>query len=111
MAAWIRLKASRHGRFQSGTVPLFKSIKIKRSIDVDLASELKVEEKTIVCTNCGNPFVLTVSEQERFAALRFNQPKRCRECRKKGLKPEPSGHEVKSKQKRRQPRHQWEYID
>ena len=70
-----------------------------------------MKEKTITCTNCGNPFLFTVSEQERFAALGFNEPQRCRECRKNRLKPEPSSHEVKSKQKRRQSRHQWEYID
>ncbi|MDH3964148.1 MAG: zinc-ribbon domain-containing protein, partial [Deltaproteobacteria bacterium] len=57
-----------------------------------------MKEKTITCTNCGNPFLFTVSEQERFAALGFNEPQRCRECRKNRLKPEPSSHEVKSKQ-------------
>ena len=70
-----------------------------------------MEEKTIICTNCGNPFEFTVSEQERFAALGFTEPKRCRDCRKNRLKPEPSSHGVKFKDKRRQPRHQWEYLD
>ena len=70
-----------------------------------------MKEKKIICTNCGNPFVFTVSEQERFAALGFNEPQRCRECRKSRLKSEPSRREVKPKRKRRQPRHEWEYID
>lgn len=69
-----------------------------------------MEEKTITCTNCGNPFVFTVSEQERFAALGFNKPRRCRQCRRKKLKPEPSRYEGKHKNKRRQPKHQWEYV-
>ena len=70
-----------------------------------------MEEKTIICTNCGSPFVFTLSEQERFAVLGFTEPKRCRECRKNRLKPEPSRHEVKSKHKRRQPKHQWESTE
>jgi hypothetical protein len=70
-----------------------------------------MEEKTIVCINCGNHFVFTVSEQERFVVLGFSEPKRCQECRKNRLKPEPSRHEMKFKDKRRQARHQWESID
>jgi hypothetical protein len=70
-----------------------------------------VEEKTIICVNCGNSFVFTVSEQKRFITLGFDEPKRCRDCRKNRLKPEPSHHEVKFKNKRRQPRHQWESND
>ena len=69
-----------------------------------------MEEKTITCTNCGNEFLFAVSEQERFAVLGFNEPKRCRQCRRKKLKPETSRYELKLKNKRRQPRHQWEYI-
>ena len=70
-----------------------------------------MKDKTRTCTNCGNPFVFTLSEQERFVVLGFSEPKRCRECRKKGLKSEASPREVKAKHKRRQPRHQWQYID
>ena len=70
-----------------------------------------MEGKKIVCTKCDNPFVFTLSEQERFVVLGFTEPKRCRECRKNRLKPEPSRYEVKSKQKRRQSRHQWESVD
>lgn len=70
-----------------------------------------MEEKTIICTYCGKPFVFTLSEQERFVNLGFTEPKRCRECRKNRLKPEASRHEVKLKDRRRQPRHQWEYVD
>ena len=95
---------------RAGTVPPVNALRLKGNL-LDLVSEFKVEEKTIICTNCGNPFVFSLSEQERFVALGFTEPKRCRECRKNRLKPESSRHEMKFKDKRRQPRHQWESID
>jgi CxxC-x17-CxxC domain-containing protein len=40
------------------------------------------QDKTIVCKDCGNSFVFTVSEQEFYAEKGFaNEPTRCRECR------------------------------
>jgi hypothetical protein len=69
-----------------------------------------MEEKTIICTNCGNPFVFTLSEQQRFAASGFDKPRRCKDCRKKKGKGGPSSPEDKKRNKRRQPRHQWVSI-
>ena len=69
-----------------------------------------MQEKRIICTQCGNPFVFTVPEQKRFNSLGFDAPKRCAECRKKKMKDGPSRHEVKMKYKRRQARHQWDYA-
>ncbi|MEG0179680.1 MAG: zinc-ribbon domain containing protein [Oscillospiraceae bacterium] len=39
-------------------------------------------DKTIVCKDCGQEFVFTVSEQEFFAEKGFtNEPQRCKPCR------------------------------
>lgn len=69
-----------------------------------------MQEKTIICAQCGNSFIFTAAEQRRFSALGFDLPKRCAECRKKKIKDGPSRHEVKGKSKRRQAKHQWEYF-
>lgn len=42
-----------------------------------------MEDKTIVCKDCGKEFVFTVGEQEFFKEKGFeNDPVRCPECRK-----------------------------
>lgn len=43
-----------------------------------------MEEKTLICQDCGQEFVFTVGEQEFYKEKGFdNDPKRCRECRDK----------------------------
>ena len=43
-----------------------------------------MEDKTLVCVDCGDEFVFTASEQEFFAEKGFtNEPKRCPDCRAK----------------------------
>ena len=43
-----------------------------------------MEDKTIVCRDCGAEFVFTVGEQEFYAEKGFtNEPVRCRDCRQK----------------------------
>ena len=40
------------------------------------------EDKTLVCTECGNDFVFTAGEQEFYAERGFqNEPQRCKACR------------------------------
>ena len=42
------------------------------------------EDKTIVCTDCGQEFVHSADDQTRYAERGFaHEPKRCRECREK----------------------------
>ena len=42
-----------------------------------------MEDKTIVCNDCGKEFVFSVGEQEFFKEKGFeNDPVRCPECRK-----------------------------
>ena len=42
-----------------------------------------MEDKTIVCKDCGKEFVFTVGEQEFFRLHGLeNAPVRCKECRK-----------------------------
>lgn len=42
-----------------------------------------MEDKTLICKECGKEFVFTAGEQEFFAKKGFdNVPVRCPECRK-----------------------------
>ncbi len=45
-----------------------------------------MKDQMLVCVQCGNPFVFSSSERERFLALDFAAPKRCPDCRKKKAK-------------------------
>jgi len=41
-----------------------------------------MEDKTLICRDCGQEFVFTAGEQEFYAQRGFqNEPSRCRECR------------------------------
>ena len=43
-----------------------------------------MEDKTLVCQDCGAEFVFTVGEQEFYKEKGFdNEPKRCKESRAK----------------------------
>ncbi|MEG1706469.1 MAG: zinc-ribbon domain-containing protein [Clostridia bacterium] len=42
-----------------------------------------MEDKTLVCKDCGKDFVFTAGEQEFYKTKGFeNEPVRCPECRK-----------------------------
>ena len=69
-----------------------------------------MHEKRIICTQCGNSFVFTVAQQQRFSSLGFDAPKRCEECRKKKIKDGPSRHEVKMKYKRQKSKNHSEDV-
>jgi len=60
-----------------------------------------MEDKNIICIQCGNPFVFTVTQQERFSTLEFDEPRRCPECRKKKVKGGVSRFEEKMMYKNR----------
>jgi CxxC-x17-CxxC domain-containing protein len=40
-----------------------------------------MQDKTIVCSDCGQEFTFTASEQEFFAQKGFSTPSRCPSCR------------------------------
>lgn len=42
----------------------------------------KVDQK-IVCADCGKEFIWSATEQEKFAKLNYQPPKRCYVCRAK----------------------------
>lgn len=42
-----------------------------------------MEDRTLVCEDCGQEFVFSREEQEFYAARGFQAPKRCRPCRVK----------------------------
>ena len=65
-----------------------------------------MSEKTIICIECGNPFTLTVPQQERIIALGFDEPKRCRDCREKKSKGGLSRYEEKMRHKNRHPKNE-----
>ena len=42
-----------------------------------------MEDKKIICKDCGNEFVFTVGEQEFYKEKGFdNEPVRCQDCRR-----------------------------
>lgn len=41
----------------------------------------KYEDKTLICVECGKPFVWTARDQEFYAENNYKQPKRCKACR------------------------------
>ena len=44
---------------------------------------MSLEDKTIKCSDCGNEFAFTASEQQFFAEKGFtNEPRRCSACRR-----------------------------
>ena len=79
-------------------------------LNLHFVPEFKMEDKTITCINCGSNFVFTIAEQQRFAASGFDLPRRCKDCRKKKVKGGPSSPQNKKRSKRRQAKHEWEYI-
>lgn len=41
-----------------------------------------MEDKTLICKDCGGQFVFSVRDQQFYAEKGFeNEPQRCRECR------------------------------
>ncbi len=40
-----------------------------------------MQDKTLTCSDCGQQFTFTASEQEFFAQKGFNDPSRCPSCR------------------------------
>ena len=45
---------------------------------------MEFEDKTIVCSDCGQEFIHSADDQKRYSERGFtNEPKRCRECRDK----------------------------
>ncbi len=53
-----------------------------------------MEDKSIICKECGRPFAFTVRDQQFYAEKGFqNEPQRCRDCRvaRKGQSGAPSG--------------------
>ncbi len=39
------------------------------------------QDKTLICSDCGQPFTFTADDQEFFASRGYSTPKRCRSCR------------------------------
>lgn len=45
---------------------------------------MEFEDKTIVCSDCGQEFVHSAEDQARYVERGLtNEPKRCRDCRQK----------------------------
>ncbi len=43
----------------------------------------ELQDKTLVCKDCGSEFIFTVGEQQFYAEKGFtNEPQRCPSCRK-----------------------------
>lgn len=46
-----------------------------------MGEEFYMENKTLVCLDCGRSFVFTVGEQIFFEKKDLAEPKRCHDCR------------------------------
>ncbi len=42
-----------------------------------------MEDKKIICKECGKEFVFSAGEQEFFKEKGLNEPKKCKECHQK----------------------------
>lgn len=42
----------------------------------------ELQDKVLVCKDCGSEFTFTAGEQQFFAEKGFSEPQRCAECRK-----------------------------
>lgn len=52
-------------------------------LPMSFKEEFKMEDKKIICKDCGKEFVFTVGEQEFYKEKGFdNEPVRCYKCRK-----------------------------
>ncbi len=61
--------------------------------DIRRLSQLDLKDKSLICFDCGAPYVFTVEEQQAFHAKGHNHPpKRCPSCRaaRAARKPERS---------------------
>ena len=48
------------------------------------SKEITMEDKTLVCADCGQEFIFSAGEQEFYKQMGFtNEPKRCKNCRNK----------------------------
>ncbi|MFC1838130.1 zinc-ribbon domain containing protein [Thermodesulfobacteriota bacterium] len=66
-----------------------------------------MKDRSMICIQCGNQFILTFNEQEKLLARGFSFPKRCSECRKHKSRTTRDAHEEwyymrKNKQSRRE---------
>lgn len=41
-----------------------------------------MEDKKIICKECGYEFTLTINDQEWYKEKGFTEPKRCKDCRR-----------------------------
>ena len=56
-----------------------------------------MKDKTIICIQCEESFIFSVSEQKRFEKQGFDDHKRCPNCRKKKMKASESNDEPKKR--------------
>ena len=53
------------------------------NLKIEEGGNLIMEDKTLVCKDCGAEFVFTAGEQQFYAEKGFtNEPQRCPACRK-----------------------------
>lgn len=54
----------------------------RRVLAPGLLEVISVDNKTLVCKDCGSEFLFTVRDQQFYAEKGFeNEPQRCRDCR------------------------------
>ena len=57
-----------------------RKYQLSKSLNLE---ELVMEDRTLVCKDCGKEFIFTVGEQEFYKEKGFeNDPVRCADCRR-----------------------------
>ncbi|MEW5914027.1 MAG: zinc-ribbon domain containing protein [Thermodesulfobacteriota bacterium] len=67
-----------------------------------------MDDKHLICEQCGGEFVFSEQEQERHARKGFDPPRRCPDCRRKRTKLDGSG---SWEPRRRRQQHAWEHDE
>lgn len=49
--------------------------------DNKIVEEVNMEDKKIICKDCGKEFMFVAGEQKFYKEKGFNDPVRCKECR------------------------------
>lgn len=63
--------------------PLFQGLGLVSGYIVGREGIFIMEDRTLVCKDCGNEFIFTVGEQEFYKEKGFeNDPVRCPDCRR-----------------------------
>lgn len=82
MCERLSVKQKNEGRNVCSTVILSKEFKIESKVNAPTNCLPKeYHDKYIVCKDCGTKILFTAKKQRYFDEMKWESPKRCKECR------------------------------